>query len=118
MYAHFSISSCIANIYIVYNSCAISCSENIMEMVERYKTGAELVGSWTVEVGDLDEAGEKDFDSDSNTYQTLEIPPFTLRKYNLTFNVFFSFEWFKQRRTGCELCLILTIYSIIISYMS
>jgi len=32
-------------------------SETFMRLVSTMNTGAELVGSWTVEVGDLDEAG-------------------------------------------------------------
>ena len=41
-------------------SCAIfvvSFSQEFVQMTSEWKTGAELSASWTVEVGDLDEAG-------------------------------------------------------------
>ncbi len=35
----------------------VASSQSFVEMVQRKETGAELVGSWTVEIGDQDEAG-------------------------------------------------------------
>jgi hypothetical protein len=32
-------------------------SRQFIEMISKWQTGAELSASWTVEVGDLDEAG-------------------------------------------------------------
>jgi len=33
-------------------------SQEFVQMTSEWKTGAELSASWTVEVGDLDEAGD------------------------------------------------------------
>jgi len=37
------------------------CSRTFVGMISSWNTGAELSGSWTVEVGDLDEAGKHTF---------------------------------------------------------
>lgn len=36
----------------------VFCSSDFVNMVHRKDTGAELAGSWTVEIGDQDEASE------------------------------------------------------------
>jgi len=37
---------------------AVNCSQVFLDMSKKWKTGAELSASFTVEVGNLDEAGQ------------------------------------------------------------
>ena len=39
----------------------VCCRAKFVKMMDRMKTGAELVGSWTADIGDQDEAGLASF---------------------------------------------------------